>query len=184
MDSLILLILLCHWSLLCLMCKNKRVCAPTFAEARLQSCGRHQAIPHHYCTHLLQFSHLKKGKKWKDACQFNKYRRDVNKLLKYDLWLIPFWPESIILITLVPLLLLAVEDTNAKLVDFVDEQLVSKIYLRKSLSTKKSFYQIIFLPKNLSTKNIYQPNTIIYQKIALPKISPPEKIRYTKKSST
>ena len=171
------------------MCKNKRVCAPTFAEARLQSCGRHQAIPHHYCTHLLQFSHLKKGKKWKDACQFNKYRRDVNKLLKYDLWLIPFWPESIILITLVPLLLLAVEDTNAKLVDFVaknsvDEQLVSKIYLRKSLSTKKSFYQIIILPKNLSTKNIYQPNTIIYQKIALPKISPPEKIRYTKKSST
>ena len=92
----------CHWSLLCLMCKDKRVCAPTFAEARLQSCGRHQAIPHHYCTHLLQFSHLKKGKKWKDACQFNKYRRDVNKLLKYDLWLIPFWPESIILITLVP----------------------------------------------------------------------------------
>ena len=93
------------------------------------------------------------------------------------------------MITLVPLLLLAVEDTNAKLVDFVaknsvDEQLVSKIYLRKSLSTKKSFYQIIFLPKNLLTKNIYQPNTIIYQKIALPKISPPEKIRYTKKSST
>ena len=70
------------------------------------------------------------------------------------------------MITLVPLLLLAVEDTNAKLVDFVaknsvDEQLVSKIYLRKSLSNKKSFYQIIFLPKNLSTKNIYQPNTII-----------------------
>ena len=64
---------------------------------------------------------------------------------------------------------LAVEDTNAKLdfdlVDFVananvgvknciDSQLVSKIYLRKNLSTKKSYCQIIYLPKMFQLKTL------------------------------